>query len=195
MLAHPVQMPATPYWYMGVLSRWENKMQEQIDLIKNEIEFLAIVSGPEPQRTLFEQQIWEQGNAIGKKFLMVAGLPNQSSYHKISPHGECYHHLDSEALAKQIKSAKYIVCRGGYTSLMELNSFQKKLILVPTPGQTEQEYLAAHWSKQHWAVGMDAAAFDLRTAMDMANKQLGEYPAYTGFSAEALATSLKTLNL
>lgn len=194
-LAHPTKMPTTPFWYMGILSRWSNKDQHKEEDAENEITFLAIVSGPEPQRTLFEKQIWEQGNALGKKFVLVAGLPGQSSYKKVSTCGTCYHHLDSNALAAQIKSAKYIICRGGYTSLMELISFQKKLILIPTPGQTEQTYLATHWSKHGWAVSMDAESFQLKTALALAHNSTMEQPATTPFSIETLTANLKTLNL
>jgi len=194
-LAHPNKMPSTPFWYMGVLSRWNGVDNIKEENAENEITFLAIVSGPEPQRTLFEKQIWEQGNALGKKFVLVAGLPSQSLYKKVSDCGVCYHHLDSQALAKQITSAKYIIGRGGYTSLMELIGFQKKLILVPTPGQTEQTYLAAHWCKQHWAVSCEADAFQLGAAIEMAKKTALQIPAFTAFSTEALAANLKTLNL
>lgn len=195
ILAHPTKMPTTPFWYMGILSRLECFAKDKKETIENEIEFLGIVSGPEPQRSTFEKQLWEQGNALGKKFVMVAGLPNNELYNKIGAFGECYHHLNSEALAKKIKSAQYIICRGGYTSLMELIEFQKKLILVPTPGQTEQQYLAAHWSKHHWAVSIEAESFQLEAAIKIANNCLLQQPSYPAFSEAALTSNLKTLNL
>ncbi len=194
-LAHPTKMPTTPFWYMGVLSRWNSVDKIKEEDAENEITFLAIVSGPEPQRSLFEKQIWEQGNALGKKFVLVAGLPGQSWYKKMSACGICYHHLDSHDLATQIKKAKYIICRGGYTSLMELIGFQKKLILVPTPGQTEQVYLASHWRKLKWAVSIDAERFQLSNVLELAHNSPMEQPASTAFSIEALAANLKTLNL
>ena len=49
-----------------------------------------------------------------------------------------------------IESSEFIISRCGYTTVMEILSLQKKSVLIPTPGQTEQEYLALHLSKQNW---------------------------------------------
>ncbi|MEY4278686.1 MAG: hypothetical protein RL377_690 [Bacteroidota bacterium] len=194
-LAHPKKMPTTPYWYMGLLSRMQSVETKEPINENNEIEFLGIVSGPEPQRSIFEKQLWKQGNALGKKFVVVAGVPHNPLYKKYSSCGHLYHHLSMEDLVQKIQSAKFIICRGGYTSLMELAAFNKSLILVPTPGQTEQAYLAKHWSVNKWAVSVDAAAFDLKNALERAKQNTSNPIPYTSFSANALAAALKTLTL
>ncbi|MFN8699531.1 MAG: glycosyltransferase, partial [Flavobacteriales bacterium] len=56
-----------------------------------------------------------------------------------------YPHLGDEALTRAITLAKQIVCRSGYTTLMDLHALGRNAVLIPTPGQTEQEYLAAHF--------------------------------------------------
>lgn len=179
VLAHPKHSPSIPIWYMGCMSRLHDALEKETN--QNEIEFLAIVSGPEPQRTILENTIWEAGNELGLPFVMVAGLPTQKLYNKITTVGELYHHLDAAQLAKQIARAKYIICRGGYTSLMELTPFHKKLILIPTPGQTEQEYLAKYWSQNNWAIHFDQSNFNLKDALSQANAKHYEWPDYKPF--------------
>jgi UDP:flavonoid glycosyltransferase YjiC (YdhE family) len=201
VLVHPKYKPSIPIWYMGCMSRLQHKLVNENYNTPNvpeaqnktEIEFLAIVSGPEPQRTLLENQIWDAGNALGLPFVMVAGLPTQQLYNKITAAGELYHHLDASHLVKQIQRAKYIICRGGYTSLMELTPFHKKLILIPTPGQTEQEYLAKYWAENNWAICFDQSKFNLEIAIKQASTHDFNWPDYAQFSTDALASALKNL--
>ena len=44
----------------------------------------------------------------------------------------------------------FIVSRCGYTTVMEVLAMQKKALLIPTPGQTEQEYLAVELFNKKW---------------------------------------------
>ena len=53
-------------------------------------------------------------------------------------------HLDTPTLQSLIASTPTVMCRSGYSTLMDLVSLDKKAILIPTSGQTEQEYLAEH---------------------------------------------------
>ena len=66
--------------------------------------------------------------------------------------------------------SEYIVCRSGYSTLMELLPLHKKMILVPTPGQTEQEYLATSLANQQMAVMIDQSTFDVVTLNEKADK-------------------------
>ena len=196
VLANPKYKPSIPIWYMNCLSRLhvdQPTSEEQEKLETNE--FLGIVSGPEPQRTLLENIFWEQGNDIGAPFVVVAGLPDNKDYNKKSKTGNLYPHLNGKSLAEEIKQAKYIICRGGYTTLMELIPFNKKLILVPTPGQTEQEYLAQYWQDKNWAITFSQNEFNLKTAIEKASQFSYQTPPFIEFSADALALELKRLSL
>ena len=51
---------------------------------------------------------------------------------------------NDEIFRNAVISSKFIICRGGYSSIMDLLSLNKRALLVPTPGQTEQEYLSKH---------------------------------------------------
>jgi UDP-N-acetylglucosamine:LPS N-acetylglucosamine transferase len=181
---------------MNCLSRLhadQLKSEEEEKLETNE--FLGIVSGPEPQRTLLENIFWQQGNDIGAPFVVVAGLPDNTTYHKKSESGILYGHLNGKDLATEIKHAKYIICRGGYTTLMELIPFYKKLILVPTPGQTEQAYLAQYWQEKKWAITFSQNEFKVQTAIEKASQFDYQSPPFIEFSTIALARELKQLSL
>lgn len=43
-----------------------------------------------------------------------------------------------------IERSAFIISRSGYTTIMDLVKLGHPALLIPTPGQTEQEYLAKH---------------------------------------------------
>ena len=195
-LGNPVAKPSIPVWYMGCLSRLYPSIQNKAcDINSLPIHFLGIISGPEPQRTLLENLLWEAGNKQAQPFVIVAGLPKNEHYHKTTQNGTLYHHLAGTDLAKQISNAEYIICRGGYTSLMELIPFGKKLIIVPTPGQTEQIYLGKYWQEKNWAICIAQHEFELTTALLKAKQFNFEKPPFSEFTSESLASQLKQLTL
>ena len=197
ILANPKRIPNARLWYMNCLSRLN---QEQAEISTSEhidttTLFLGIVSGPEPQRTLLENILWKEGNAMDEKFVVIAGLPDKKTYHQKTNKGNLYHHLNGGALKKQILNAEFIICRGGYTTLMELIPFQKKLILIPTPGQTEQEYLGKYWEQKKWAICFAQSEFNLKDAIQKARSLEYQAPPFIAFSKDALVNELKQLSL
>ena len=98
-------------------------------------------------------------------------------------------------MVKEINRAEYIICRGGYTTLMELIPFEKKLILIPTPGQTEQILLGKIWQEKKWAICYDQSDFKLSVALNEASQFNYIKPPFTNFSIEALETAIKQLTL
>lgn len=144
--------------FIGPLSRFSEKElgYNKIDSslgdengCKEEYDILAIFSGPEPQRTIFEQIILKQLEASDLKAVVVRGLPNAdtkivSSNSNIS----IFNHLNTSAFFEYFQKSKAVICRAGYSSIMDLVVLKKRAILVPTPGQTEQEYLAKYHFKK-----------------------------------------------
>ena len=126
--------------YIGPQSRFEKKEA------KINYDILAIVSGPEPQRTIFENILIKELKKLNKKSLLVQGKPEINNK-KTDKNLNVISHLSSEELNKAILESKLIICRSGYSTIMDLYKLEKNAILVPTPGQTEQEYLANHLSK------------------------------------------------
>lgn len=143
----------------------------------------------------FQASLWKEGNALGQAFQIIAGTANQPNNKAISATGSLLPHLAGPELAKAIQNATYIISRGGYTSLMELIPFKKRLILIPTPGQTEQEYLAKRWQEKGWAIAFDQTNFKLATALEAAADFNYQPIPFKSFTKEALKATLKQVNL
>ena len=124
---------------------------------------LFILSGPEPQRTMLEKKIISQSRTFGIKALLVRGLP--SAPYKMESAGklDIISFLDSTNLKKAICSSGLVVCRSGYSSVMDLLVLGKKAVLVPTPGQTEQEYLADRLDRKGWFATVNQKDFNIET--------------------------------
>lgn len=165
-LSHPAVMPSVPYEYLGPLSR----MQPQKETAAKET-ILILLSGPEPQRSLFEQLLCKQLQSFKAASILVRGLPNGGG--PLLPELPCtqvYDHLPAAALNRLICDAAYVICRSGYSSVMDLQAVGARSILVPTPGQTEQEYLAELLSRQHRAITSSQETFQLEALLEKAQK-------------------------
>ncbi|MCB0762054.1 MAG: glycosyltransferase [Flavobacteriales bacterium] len=129
--------------YLGMLSRFSHSTP-----IPNATgRPLAIISGPERMRTEFENRVVQQFEALAAPSLIVRGNPQLNS----EQHGEVelVPHLADAAMKQAIQEAPLIVCRSGYSTLMDLAALGRRAVLVPTPGQPEQEYLARWFSEQY----------------------------------------------
>lgn len=163
-LSHPKILPKTPIHYIGCLSRFK----QQTSLLK-EYDVCILLSGPEPQRTLLEQKLLQQIATIkNKKIVFVRGLPSEEN--EIEKDGVVvYNHLSHQLLEEVINSSELIIARSGYTTLMELMNLQKKSILIPTLGQTEQEYLAKYLSSKNYSLSYSQDKFNLDQALKEAD--------------------------
>ena len=92
---------------------------------------------------------------------IIRGLPNISTRIPSTNSLKFYNHLPADELGKEMERAEFIIARSGYSTIMDLGKLQKKSILIPTPGQTEQEYLADHLSKKNFAVTCSQKGFSL----------------------------------
>lgn len=154
ILSHPLTMPKTQVHYIGLLSRFKKKDAVPV------YDYCILLSGPEPQRTLLEKRILESISSVEGKILLVRGKPGSKEILKTVPHIQVKNHLPGNELENCLLQSEYIVCRSGYTTVMELLSLQKKSILIPTPGQTEQEYLASKLAADNICVTEDQFSFD-----------------------------------
>tara|TARA_B100002051_G_C16704925_1_gene623179 strand:+ start:150 stop:1271 length:1122 start_codon:yes stop_codon:yes gene_type:complete len=125
-----------PIQYIGVLSRLEKKE------LPKAIDVLLLLSGPEPQRTLFEKKLKNVFKGSEKKILLVRGLVEKTQVWDNFENIEMVNFMQSKELEETINKSEIVVSRSGYTTIMDLALLEKKVFLVPTPGQYEQEYLA-----------------------------------------------------
>jgi len=142
MLSHPPQYPHRVQ-YIGPISRFKPGITSSKD-----IDLLIVLSGPEPQRSILEARILKETAAFQGKIVLVQGKDN-SKMPNLGDNVSVIALADPEILYHLLMRAKLVICRSGYTSLMDLLRLQIKAVLVPTPGQTEQEYLAKRMEALH----------------------------------------------
>ena len=142
-LSHKYPLPKNAE-FIGPLSRFSAKINIKKPILEDEFDVVAIISGPEPQRTIFEKQIVHQYKNSKDKCLIVRGMPDSLiQKENISDQLIMFSHLETSILAHYILKAKKIICRSGYSTIMDLYVLNclEKAEFHPTPGQTEQEYL------------------------------------------------------
>jgi UDP:flavonoid glycosyltransferase YjiC (YdhE family) len=164
-LGHPVDSARVPWpraEYIGPLDRFAEENGN--DATGSEaIDILAMVSGPEPQRTLFEEKLRSALDALPGTRVLVRGKPGAaatSSPEAVAPGAlTVFDHLPGARLRALMRGARAVVCRSGYTTVMELAGLARTGILfVATPGQSEQEYLAEHAERAALAARMNQDA-------------------------------------
>ncbi len=129
--------------FIGILSRFDYFVNKKTETPKKTYDIVAIISGPEPQKTIFFDLIYKKLMQTNKKVLIIAGKPGKKSFVK-KKNIEIVNHLTTKEMFFVLKSSELIISRAGYSTIMDLLVLNKKALLVPTPGQTEQEYLSEH---------------------------------------------------
>jgi predicted glycosyltransferase len=164
-LGHPSVLPKVPVHYMGWLTRFEN---DATISKKMESDILILLSGPEPQRTLLEDMLLKQLPNVQQQVLLVRGLPNEKNIPEVAAHVQVKNHLPAKDLQTAMQQSSFVISRGGYSTLMDAFTLQKKCIFIPTPGQTEQEYLCKTLQQQQAALCYAQPAFQLTEALQQA---------------------------
>ena len=122
--------------YIGPLSRFKKQNTNKT------YDLLVLLSGPEPQRTILEQNLFKELESFDRNILFVRGLIERSQKKQIQNHITIYNYMTTQELEKAISKSTIILSRSGYTTIMDLAKLEKKAFFIPTPGQFEQEYLA-----------------------------------------------------
>lgn len=165
ILSHPEKKPAVPVHYIGPLSRFEKK---DIKEIKDRL--LILLSGPEPQRTILENKIIAGIAHYNGTANIIRGLPGNPSLIPSTNMIKFYNHLPAAELETAMQEAEYVISRSGYSTIMDAMVLQKKCIFIPTPGQTEQEWLAKYMEKRGMASIEQQQAFSLDAALEKARR-------------------------
>jgi UDP-N-acetylglucosamine transferase subunit ALG13 len=184
-LSHPANIPRIPVKYIDVLSRFE---KEQGGEIKDHL--LFILSGPEPQRTILENKIINEVSHYPGTATIVRGLPLAQSVIPSTGMIKFYNHLPAKELNEEIEKADWVISRSGYSTIMDLAKLQKKSILIPTPGQTEQEYLAKELWQKKIAFCVIQKEFSLNLTLERAKKFT--YKFFSARNSNGLHTAVKS---
>ena len=149
-----------PKWfkveYIGWLSRFKPTQQSGY-----KYDFVVILSGPEPQRSILENLLLKQLERSQYSFFLVRGLPFGCKQYKAN----IVDYLASDDLQHLIESSAVVIARSGYSTVMDLLTLKKKAILIPTPGQTEQEYLAKTLKEKKLFYSAEQKRFNLVNAL------------------------------
>lgn len=146
---------------IGILSRFNEPITH-----RSEKFVLVLLSGPEPQRTIFENIILDKSRTSDSAIVLVRG--SSAELKTVLPSNVVvYNVVESAVLKKLFEDCSFVVCRSGYSSIMDLQALQLPAVLVPTPGQYEQEYLAERMRQQGWFYSCAQADFDFPAYRDL----------------------------
>ena len=164
-LSHNCKLPKLTR-FVGVLSQFSTILSSRKpdDFHLTQPFVLVFISGPEPQRTIFENMVLNQIETSVLPVVIVGGKPNLIGLFRDHNYIH-YPFLAPENLSWVIDKAESIISRAGYSSIMDLVSLKKTAVLIPTPGQTEQEYLASHLSSTGMFYEMYQSDFNLNEAI------------------------------
>lgn len=156
--------------FIGPLSRFSG---EQLPM---ERDILVLISGPEPQRTRFERMVLEQMEHFEGTAMAVLGTPEVKESHTNARGHQIMPHLPASELERAVSSSRLIISRSGYSTIMDLSVLGKKAVFVPTPGQTEQEYLGKRFDRLGQHMLIPQRQFDLEKAWEQSSEYSGFEP-------------------
>ena len=175
-LGHP-KKEFIPTKYIGPLSRM--KPAE----VSPKYKAIAVLSGPEPQRTLLEEILLRELKKYPGKVLLVQGLVEEEQTTSKTGDIKIVNYLTSSELEKAINASEFVISRSGYTTIMDLACLGKRAFFIPTPGQTEQEYLAERLKNK--------GLIPYSKQEDFKIKDLAKMGVYQGFEKENPASNLR----
>ena len=177
VLSNPDTLPHETK-YLGPLSQFENVAPQIPKQIGRSGHMLVLLSGPEPQRSVLSKKIWQQIKLMQRKehIVFVEGTDNYEKQDGLLPCIKQYGRVTKELLLQLIQSAELIICRSGYSTLMDLLALDKKAVIIPTPGQPEQEYLGMLMHKK----GIFYSVKQWQFQLDTVRKNVQHFPFETG---------------
>ena len=150
-LSHGLKLPGNVH-FIGPLSRFRMTASSEEETALRRPYCCLILSGPEPQRSVLLDKVCEA--LRGFQLCILSATPVQAPTKKdetivffIKP--------DAGTMRQLVEGSSLVITRSGYTSVMELASLGKGAILIPTPGQPEQEYLGEYLSGHHGFITLE----------------------------------------
>jgi len=122
--------------YIGPLSRMRQKETAKV------YDLMIILSGPEPQRTFLEEKLQQEIMRYNGNVVFIRGVVEKEQSKQQIKNVTYYNFMNTKQLEQTFNESDLVLCRSGYTTVMDLAKLGKKAFFIPTPGQYEQEYLA-----------------------------------------------------
>ncbi|GBR74016.1 UDP:flavonoid glycosyl transferase super family [Candidatus Termititenax aidoneus] len=149
--------------YLGPISRFVPAQKSRQDIAQ-----MILLSGPEPQRTVFEEIILRQvDNLPGRTVVVLGRLDAKKALAFTRKNLRVFNYLRPAQMAGYLRRAEVVVCRSGQGSLMDTYLLRKKVLLVPTKGQPEQEYLARLHHNKNGFYSVPQDKLDLRRDIEI----------------------------
>lgn len=172
-LAHNIDFKI-PSAYIGIQSRFSNYVKTPSSIDDLNFDVLIVLSGVEPQRSFLEHELKKQFQHRNEKVFLVKGKTEKYSLSEEN-NITVVSYLNTNDLFTALQKASVIICRSGYSSIMDLAVLGKSAILIPAEGQTEQEYLAKTLSKKGFAIECKQDNLDIENAL----KKLRKIPGFS----------------
>jgi hypothetical protein len=158
-LTHDVLLPDNTR-FIGILSKFINLENSQIENIVKSNHNTVILSGPEPQKGILKLKLIRFLKDAKPETIMFEGKPSKGGEITRIGNITLYSHLPASRMKEIIEESDNIITRSGYSTIMELASLNRSALIIPTPGQTEQEYLAEYLSGKGWFSTMSQVEID-----------------------------------
>ena len=170
-MSHPAKLPNIGVRYIGWLSRFKMPINPP----KKEDAILISISGPEPQRGMLEEMVLRQIPVLKGKYWLVRGIPgnDNNAIPEVPENVTVYNHVPAQKMQELMLSCSLLVSRSGYSTLMDALVLGTPIACIPTPGQTEQEYLSKRLAEKGWSVSLKQEHFNLEELVSKAKGMQG----------------------
>ncbi len=188
VLSHSLTyFPRRKLEYIGILSDYERMDVEE------DIDYLISLSGREPNRTMLEDRIVSQIKDLKGKVVLVRGTPEEVKKINV-PNVQVVNYAGKGLRDELMNRAKFVIARSGYSTIMDMVELGKKGLLIPTPGQTEQEYLGNYLSEKGYFYSVKESEIVLKRDVLKAESYKGFTPPWrTEESVERFMKVVKKL--
>jgi uncharacterized protein (TIGR00661 family) len=141
--------------------------------VPKKYDLVIILSGPEPQRSILENQLQGEVPQFNGKVLFIKGILEEVQKSEVKENVTYYNYMNASEIEQAFNESDLVLCRSGYTTIMDLAHLEKKAFFIPTPGQYEQEYLARKLKREGIAPFAKQDQFNI--------EKLSEIKLYKGF--------------
>ena len=162
--------------WIGPLSRFsklEHQAANAMDQSNKTIDIGVVLSGPEPSRSQFEEMVIEVLKGRREKVVIVRGVTDSQAC-LTQQNLTIHNYMLADELEKLIGQSRLLIMRSGYSSIMDLHAAGARALLVPTPGQSEQEYLAERMHKKGWYPSVKQSEFGWNSIQEALEYQWAE---------------------
>jgi len=160
--------PSNKVYYAGILCSIN-----KLDCIQD-IDYLFMFSGPDIQKRALKDIILHQIGSINGRKVVLLGSPSIDTQYNLDKDTLIKSYSNRKETADLMNRANFIISRSGYTTMMELAELQKKnVLLIPTPNQSEQEYLAKYYQEKGWFYSVQQNKLNLANDIEIAKSYSG----------------------